>query len=40
MMLWVFADNHTASRFYEALGGQRQKTKRAKFGGVMLKEVA
>ena len=40
MMLWVFADNHVACRFYELLGGQRLKTKQAEFGGVMLDEVA
>lgn len=40
MLLWVFATNLPARRFYEALDGQLVKTNQFEICGVMLEEVA
>lgn len=39
MLVWVLAEN-PARKFYEALGGQRYRTKQVKFAGTTLDEVA
>ncbi len=40
MILWVFAENYTARRFYEALGGQYVKSNYFEISGVMIEEIA
>lgn len=40
MILWVFAENQAARRFYEALGGQYVKSNRFEIRGAMIEEVA
>jgi L-amino acid N-acyltransferase YncA len=40
MLLWVFAQNHAACRFYEALGGVRIKTDQYPLGGTSYEVVA
>ena len=40
MLMWVLADNTSARRFYEALGGQYVREQDITIGGVSLVEVA
>lgn len=40
MILWVFAENHAARRFYEAMGGQLVKSNRFEISGAMIEEIA
>ncbi len=40
MLLWVFAENHPARRFYESLGGVLIAEDGFELGGVWLSEVA
>ncbi len=40
MLLWVFAENHSARRFYERIGGQYVRTQEFELGGVTMQEVA
>jgi ribosomal protein S18 acetylase RimI-like enzyme len=40
MVLWVFAENKPARRFYERLGGQLAGNARFEIGGAELEEVA
>ncbi len=40
MAVWVLADNHTARRFYEALGAEYCQEREVKVGGADLAEVA
>lgn len=40
MLVWVLADNHSARKFYERLGGRRVRTQSIEVGGVSLEEVA
>ena len=40
MLVWVLADNLSARRFYEALGGQYVREQEIRIGGVSLVEVA
>lgn len=40
MLLWVFAENHAARRFYEALGGQYVKSNHFEISGTRIEEIA
>ena len=40
MLLWVFAENHSARRFYESLGGVLVAEDGFELGGAWLSEVA
>ena len=40
MLTWILAQNHSARRFYEALGGLPVREKDIPIGGIILEEVA
>lgn len=40
MLLWVFAENYSARRFYEAMGGQVVSSQPMEIGGILLEEVS
>jgi hypothetical protein len=38
-LIWVLAENHSARRFYEAMGGRAEQTRVRPIGGADLPEV-